>query len=116
VETTEGSSPLPDYIDPMLATLGSLAQLGPQEQWGYEMKWDGVRAMVRVDAGHVSLTSRNRIDMTVGYPEIAGLGKQLSGRQAMLDGEIVTFDKKRWAWPDRGGRRRQPSTARAPRR
>lgn len=77
----------------MLATLGKLPSVDHQDEWGYEIKWDGVRAMVRVDGGAISLTSRNRIDMTVGYPELAPLGKALAGHQAMLDGEIVTFDK-----------------------
>jgi bifunctional non-homologous end joining protein LigD len=85
--------PLPEHIEPMLATLGELPALKAQDQFGYEMKWDGVRAMVRVSAGKVGLTSRNNIDMTVAYPEIAGLGAQLAGRQAFLDGEIVTFDR-----------------------
>ena len=87
-------SPLPTFIDPMLATLGTLPPAALQDQWGYEMKWDGVRALVRVDAGQVTLTSRNKIDMTVGYPEAAGLGKQLAGRQAILDGEIVALDSE----------------------
>jgi bifunctional non-homologous end joining protein LigD len=84
--------PLPDQIEPMLATLGELPPPKSQDQWSYEIKWDGVRAMVRVDSGAVSLTSRNKIDMTVAYPELAGLGRQLAGRQAFLDGEIVAFD------------------------
>ena len=86
------ANPLPEYIEPMLATLGVLPSADRQGEWAYEMKWDGVRAMVRIDAGELTLTSRNRIDMTVGYPELAALGKRLSGHQAMLDGEIVTFD------------------------
>ncbi len=78
----------------MLATLGELPAERLQEQFSYEMKWDGVRAMVRVAGGKVGLKSRNNLDMTVAYPELAGLGGQLAGRQAFLDGEIVTFDRQ----------------------
>jgi bifunctional non-homologous end joining protein LigD len=74
----------------MLATLGQLpaADIG----WAFEMKWDGVRALVRVDRGRVRLTSRNDKDMTVSYPELHSLGDALPDTQAILDGEIVTFD------------------------
>jgi bifunctional non-homologous end joining protein LigD len=38
------------------------------------------------------LWSRNDIDMSVSYPELAALGEALAGRSAVLDGEIVSFD------------------------
>ena len=38
------------------------------------------------------LWSRNDIDMSVSYPELAALGDALAGRSAVLDGEIVSFD------------------------
>jgi bifunctional non-homologous end joining protein LigD len=79
-------------IAPMLATLGSLDDLGPDSGWGFELKWDGVRAIVQVKDGRVRLVSRNDIDMSVSYPEIAALGEALSRRSAVLDGEIVSFD------------------------
>jgi bifunctional non-homologous end joining protein LigD len=85
--------PLPQYIDPMLATLGVLPSAARDDDWAYEMKWDGVRAMVRVDGGRISLTSRNDIDMTVAYPELRALGEQLGSTQVLLDGEIVSFDE-----------------------
>jgi bifunctional non-homologous end joining protein LigD len=76
----------------MLATLGSLGDLGVDTGWGFEMKWDGVRAIVYVQRGRVRLLSRNDIDMSVSYPEIAALGEILPRRSAVLDGEIVSFD------------------------
>ncbi|MDT4894583.1 MAG: bifunctional non-ous end joining protein LigD [Pseudonocardiales bacterium] len=81
---------LPEHLAPMLATLGELP--ADDTGWAYEMKWDGVRAIVRVDRGRVTLTSRNDKDMTVSYPELGALGDALDGRRALLDGEIVTFD------------------------
>src|SRR5947208_2745192 len=39
--------PLPERITPMLATLGELPEGG--KNWAYEMKWDGVRALVTVE-------------------------------------------------------------------
>jgi bifunctional non-homologous end joining protein LigD len=75
----------------MLATLGELPR--DDANWSYEMKWDGVRALAYIQDGHVRLTSRNDIDVTVSYPELHSLAEQLGTAQALLDGEIVSFDE-----------------------
>jgi bifunctional non-homologous end joining protein LigD len=84
----------PGRLEPMLATLGSLDALGPDRDWGFEMKWDGVRALVHIGADQTRLISRNRIDMSVAYPEIASLHRALKHHSAVLDGEIVSFDEQ----------------------
>jgi bifunctional non-homologous end joining protein LigD len=76
----------------MLATAGSLACLGDETGWAFEMKWDGVRALVHARSGRVRLVSRNALDMAVSYPEIAVLGEALPG-PVVLDGEIVSLDE-----------------------
>jgi bifunctional non-homologous end joining protein LigD len=86
-------APLPESIAPMMATLGALPLTGRDEDWAYERKWDGVRAIVRWDGHKLTLTSRNDIDMMVGYPELAALGDQLGGTSMLLDGEIVALDR-----------------------
>ncbi|MCW2600955.1 MAG: polymerase LigD, ligase domain protein [Frankiales bacterium] len=68
----------------MLATTGALP-LG--EEWAYEVKWDGVRALVAVEGGSVKATSRNGNDITGAYPELLTLG----GQTALLDGELVAL-------------------------
>jgi bifunctional non-homologous end joining protein LigD len=84
--------PLPEHVKPMLATLGDLPS--DDENWAYEMKWDGVRALVAVEGGRITITSRNDRDVTVSYPELRPLGEQLGTTQVLLDGEIVSFDDK----------------------
>jgi bifunctional non-homologous end joining protein LigD len=84
----------PENVEPMLATLSSLDALGLDREWGFELKWDGVRALVHVEAGQARLVSRNGIDMSVAYPEILPLGRVLEGHSAVLDGEIVSFDRE----------------------
>ncbi len=80
---------LPRDLAPMLATAGALP---PDDVgWAYEVKWDGVRALVAVDAGTVRLTSRNGNDVTGSYPELVGLAGALPG-PALLDGEVVALD------------------------
>ena len=76
---------------PMLATAGSVLPSGPG--WAYEFKWDGVRALVSVTAGTVQITSRLGNNVTVAYPELAGLGADIE--DALVDGEIVAFDAGR---------------------
>jgi bifunctional non-homologous end joining protein LigD len=60
--------------------------------WAYEMKWDGMRALVGVDGDDVWLTSRAGNDATARFPEVAAIGDALGGVDALLDGEIVALD------------------------
>lgn len=85
-----GWAPLPRDLRPMLATPGSLPK--DDQAWAYEVKWDGVRALVAVEGGRLSVTSRNGNDVTASYPELRGLGLQLGSRQVLLDGEVVALD------------------------
>ncbi len=80
----------PPEIAPMLARTGELP-LG--DGWAYELKWDGVRAIARCNAGAVALASRNGRDVTRSYPELLGLADAV-GRPAVLDGEIVALDER----------------------
>lgn len=80
---------LPTGLRPMLATAGALPR--DEAAWAYEVKWDGVRALVAVEGGRVRLTSRNGNDVTSSYPELGGLADQLGSHQALLDGEVVAL-------------------------
>jgi bifunctional non-homologous end joining protein LigD len=86
----EGWQPVPRGLKPMLACSGQLPR--DDGRWAYEVKWDGVRALVAVDGGRVTLTSRNGNDVTAAYPELRGLGRALGSTPALLDGEVVAFD------------------------
>lgn len=77
---------------PMMATAGALPPESEDDRWGYEMKWDGVRAVCTVRDGRLRLMSRNARDMTAGYPEIGPLAAVLGARECVLDGELVAFD------------------------
>lgn len=80
-----------DLIAPMLATLAD--ELPTEDgRWGYEMKWDGVRAVVYLGSRRTRVMSRNEIDMAVSYPELAGLSLPTGHQTAVLDGEIVALD------------------------
>jgi bifunctional non-homologous end joining protein LigD len=76
----------------MLATAGELPPAADEEAWAFEMKWDGVRAVVYVD-GDVRVLTRNDREVAATYPELRGLADALSGRPLVLDGEIVALDE-----------------------
>jgi len=80
-------------IAPMLATAGTTGQLSEDDDWAYEMKWDGIRAIATISGGEVTLTSRNGNDLTASYPELQGLAAAVDG-DAVVDGEIVALDAK----------------------
>ncbi|WP_104053516.1 MULTISPECIES: ATP-dependent DNA ligase [unclassified Arthrobacter] len=80
-------------VEPMLATLGTRADVNEDDEWAFEMKWDGVRAVVDVTPEGTRLISRNGNDMTAAYPELQELGRHLNGERAVLDGEIVAINK-----------------------
>src|SRR5882762_8155434 len=81
---------MPSRLEPMLATLADRPFSDPN--WVFEIKWDGVRALARIENGALALRSRNSIDITKRYPELASLPDALAARQAILDGEIVALD------------------------
>lgn len=76
-------------IKPMLAKLEHDLPRD-DDRYGWELKWDGVRAVVYIDDGRVRLMSRNDIDMAASYPEFAALNGMVPG-PVIMDGEIVAL-------------------------
>ena len=87
--------PLPAGLRPMLA-LSVTAPPPDHANWALEMKWDGVRALAFIERGKVRLMSRTERDITVAYPELAGLGHASAHKQLLLDGEVVVFGDDGW--------------------
>ncbi len=86
-------SGVPGWVSPMLAGPdGGRLREGPE--WAYEYKLDGYRACMRIAAdGTTVLTSRNDVDFTDEFADLAGvLTEALDGRSAVLDGEIVVYN------------------------
>ncbi|MDQ1570324.1 MAG: bifunctional non-ous end joining protein LigD [Actinomycetota bacterium] len=90
-------------ISPMLATLGTVGDVTVDDddeigagdvtsEWAFEMKWDGIRAIATVSGGEVTFTTRNGIDVTPTYPDLAELAERVNG-DAVLDGEIVALNQ-----------------------
>jgi bifunctional non-homologous end joining protein LigD len=81
---------LPESLRPMLATPGLLP--ADDAGWAYEIKWDGVRTILYVEGGRVRALSRNDLDVTSSFPELAEVGKHLGMTTCVLDGEVVALD------------------------
>jgi bifunctional non-homologous end joining protein LigD len=84
--------PMPERVEPMLATPGPLPPEREDRDWAYEVKWDGVRAVAHVQGGRVRALSRQGREITERYPELRDLGRHLGATEAVLDGELVAFD------------------------
>ncbi|HXA49612.1 MAG TPA: DNA ligase D [Candidatus Acidoferrum sp.] len=83
---------MPDSIEPMKATIADHVPKG--EEWLFEIKWDGVRAIAFVEDEEVRLQSRTGIRCERQYPELAVMPHQLAADTAVLDGEIAVLDAK----------------------
>ncbi len=82
---------MPRSLRPMLAQLAKMP--ADEERYGFEIKWDGVRALLYVARGRVTAQSRTGRDISFQFPEVQGLTASLGRRQAVFDSELVAFDE-----------------------
>ena len=109
------SSSMPDWLEPMAATLTEERFAGPE--WLFERKFDGIRLLTYKRGGDVDLFSRNRLPQQL--PAVAAAVARLPVDEVILDGEVTwdgtsgyhVFDI---LWLD-GRARHASSTRRAPR-
>jgi bifunctional non-homologous end joining protein LigD len=63
------------------------------DDWLYEPKLDGYRALLIKDGKRVRILSRNEKDLTRMYPTVAAAGLRLRAAQVVIDGEIVALSE-----------------------
>jgi len=63
-----------------------------REGWVFELKYDGIRAMVSVAGDAVRISGRRGNDETMRYPEAPAIRAGIRARQAVVDGELVVLD------------------------
>jgi bifunctional non-homologous end joining protein LigD len=63
------------------------------DDWMYEVKLDGYRALLLKKGDQVQIRSRNDKDLTRTYPGVAAAARRLGAEQAVVDGEIVAVDR-----------------------
>jgi len=81
--------PLEPPVKPQLAK--STKELPEGEDWRYEPKWDGFRAIVFRDGDDVHVQSRNGRPMNRYFPEIVEQALNLPDERYVLDGEMVVI-------------------------
>ena len=62
--------------------------------WVFEEKYDGIRILAYKEGAKVTLLSRNDLDRTATFTDIAAAVAQIRDRILILDGEVVAFDPK----------------------
>jgi len=82
---------MPGFIKPQLATLTSKAPKG--DLWLHEIKYDGYRVQVHLNRGRKKVYTRNGLDWTKRFTEIAG-ALAIPG-EAIIDGEVVVVHEGR---------------------
>lgn len=82
-------APFLKTVEPELALLVKAPPEG--SEWLHEAKFDGYRIICHLNQGKVVLRSRNQLDWTARFPEIASAVQELPARQAVLDGELVSL-------------------------
>ncbi|HKK47200.1 MAG TPA: non-homologous end-joining DNA ligase [Balneolaceae bacterium] len=81
---------LTDLIQPMLSA--SSSSIPKNINYIYEVKWDGIRAMIAMEEGQLRIRSRNQNDITRQFPELQISGSAFRADNGLFDGEIVCLD------------------------
>ncbi|MCL5071580.1 MAG: non-homologous end-joining DNA ligase [Actinobacteria bacterium] len=79
------------HFKPMLATL--IEKPFDSNEWVFEIKWDGYRAIAEIQKNSVLLYSRNDLNFNSQFPEVVESLKKMH-INTVLDGEIVVLDKQ----------------------
>ena len=61
--------------------------------WLFEPKWDGWRTTCFIKDGQVRFVSRRRNSLSERFPQLNNVSENIKANTAVLDGEIVAFDK-----------------------
>src|SRR5215469_9057698 len=83
---------MPTAVEPMKAALSDTPPRG--DDWLFEVKWDGVRAIGFIQNEELRLRARSGMRCDLQYPELAVVPHQIAAREAVLDGEIAVVDDK----------------------
>lgn len=88
----EGGRKLSSFIEPMKAQLTDQPAFDSND-WIFEIKWDGYRAIAEINAGTTKLYSRNGLTFDKAFLKVFNSLKSIT-KNSILDGEIVVFDEK----------------------
>lgn len=78
-------------IEPMLVSTSP--DVPVSDDYIYEVKWDGLRALISVEEGKIRITSRNGNDLGPQFPELLIPEEAFRATNGVFDGEIVCLDQ-----------------------
>src|SRR5882672_10180465 len=81
---------LRDRIEPMLAR--PVPKPPASQDYIYEVKWDGIRALISLDEGELKIQSRGGTDITKQFPELLVPEEAFRATSGLFDGEIVCLE------------------------
>ncbi len=81
---------MPRRVEPCVATLVDEPPKG--SDWAFEIKWDGYRLAVHVEAGEVRAITRGGYDWTKKFGAIVDEARELGHVSMIIDGEAVVLD------------------------
>jgi DNA ligase D-like protein (predicted ligase)/DNA ligase D-like protein (predicted polymerase)/DNA ligase D-like protein (predicted 3'-phosphoesterase) len=81
---------LRDTIQPMLSETADKPPVG--DEFCYEVKWDGIRALIALEDEHITIKSRNQNDVSLQFPELQIGSKAFRATNGLFDAEIVCLD------------------------
>jgi bifunctional non-homologous end joining protein LigD len=79
---------------PIKPMLSKTAEPFDSDNHFFEVKWDGLRAILFLQQGKLELQNRNLRDVTASYPEIQNVAEKIRARKAIIDGEVVVLSEK----------------------
>jgi bifunctional non-homologous end joining protein LigD len=81
---------LNDNIEPMLSD--TIDKVPRGDNYLYEVKWDGIRALISLQDGVIKIRSRNQNEITNQFPELLIPEKAFRANCGLFDAEIVCLD------------------------
>lgn len=89
----ENTDDLTLYKSPMLASMGSKIPI-KKDEYFYEVKWDGIRAIFILKNKELTIYSRSGNDITEKFPELHYMKEIIQADSVVLDGEIIALSKE----------------------
>jgi bifunctional non-homologous end joining protein LigD len=83
---------MPDFVEPMLATLFSAPFDDPG--WLFEIKWDGFRVEAVVRDGSVRIWTRGQQDAARYFGDFLDPPTWIEAHAAIVDGEVIALDPR----------------------
>lgn len=78
------------FVEPMLSETREKPPTATD--YLYELKWDGIRALISFEEGKIKIQTRNQLDVTLQFPELLDGEKAFRATNAVFDAEIVSLD------------------------